>query len=244
MKREYLSSRFEPARQNRGFNCDPAEKTADKCNGKQGEIESIRDSVFNEPAITHKEDQLHLGRWIEKKRAECSVAGNLAVAVLAALLVGPFAIIGAFMAARQQWYGLLYIVVVAPVVEEILKQAGMIYLLEIKPYRVFAAWQFVFSALVGAFVFASIENLLYIHIYPYRQTVADPVQFATFRWTVCTSLHLACSVIASMGMIRVWKKQLTDGKAADLSIAFPYFLTAMVIHGSYNLAAIFFSRLF
>ena len=138
----------------------------------------------------------------------------------------------------------LYIVVFAPLIEEFLKQSGMIYLLERKPYRVFAAWQFVFSALVSALVFATIENLLYIHVYVHPAAIARPEVFTNFRWTACTAVHLACSAIASLGMIRVWKKQLADGRAADLSTAYTYFVIAIVVHGLYNLLAIFLSRLF
>lgn len=245
MKEEYLSAKSEPAFQNGQFKPDPAEKTAAGTDAKQGEIASIRDSVFNEPAVTSKQDQVYLGGWIEKKRAECSVAGNLSVAFLAAILGGPFAILGAFMAGKQGWSGGIYVIVFAPVIEELLKQSGMIYLLENKPYRVFAAWQFVFSALLSALVFATIENLLYIHVYARPALLVNPEAFTQFRWTVCTALHMGCSVIASMGMMRVWKKQLIDGKAADLSVAFRYFATAMAVHGTYNfIALLFLNRLF
>lgn len=244
MKEEYLSARFEPANRDEGFELDPSEKTAEQPDGKQDEIDSIRDSVFNEPALTLNEQGPYLGSWIERKRAECSMAGNLGVAFLAAILGGPFAILGVVMAGARGWYGLLYIVVFAPVVEEFLKQSGMIYLMERKPYRVFAAWQFVFSALVSAFVFATIENLLYVNVYVLPAGVKNPELFAQFRWTICTAVHLACSTIASFGMIRVWKKQLLDGRGADLSVAFPYFAVAIAVHGSYNLAAIFLEKLF
>ena len=244
MKPEYFSAKFEPAHQNGDFEPDPSEKTAAKVNTKPDELTSIRDSAFNEPAITLSHDQPYLGSWIEKKRGECSPAGNLSVALLAAMLGGPFAILGAFMAGKQGWYGLIYIVVFAPVIEELLKQSGMIYLLERKPYRVFAAWQFVFSALVSALVFATIENALYINVYTRPSAFVNPEFFARFRWLVCTAIHLLCSAIASVGMMRVWKKQLADGKPADLSAAFRYFVIAITIHGLYNLTAIFLNRFF
>lgn len=244
MKAEHSSVKFEPAHQGGVFKADPSEKTAARPDAKQDELASIHDSVFNEPAITLTQNQPYLGDWIEKKRAECSVVGNLSVALLAAVLGGPLAVLGAFMAGRQGWYGLLYIVVFAPVVEELLKQSGMIYLLERKPYRIFAAWQFVFSALVSAFVFASLENFLYINVYTGTVAFVNPEIFARFRWMVCTAVHVGCSAIASMGMIRVWKKQLANGKAADLSVAFKYFVIAIAVHGAYNLTAVFLNRFF
>lgn len=244
MKEEYLSARFEPTQRAGGFEPDPAEKTAASGNANQDEIASIRDSAFNEPAITLRQDEPYIGNWIEQRRAKCSMAGNLAVAVLAAILGGPFAVLGAFMASAQGWYGLLYIVAFAPVVEEVLKQSGMIYLLERKPYRVFASWQFVFSAVVSAFVFATIENILYLRVYIRPSILTNPEMFAAFRWTVCTAVHIGCSVIASIGMIQVWKKQLADGKTAEIGAAFRYFAIAITIHGVYNFAAVLLGRLF
>jgi len=245
MKKEYLSAEFEPAHRQGRFEPDPSELRAAQLRLQTDDVASVRDSVRNEPAIHEGVDQWYLRDWIEQKRSQCSVWGNLGVAILAAALAGPFAILGAFMAGRQGWYGVLYVVVFAPVIEELLKQSGMIYLLEKKPYRVFAAWQFVFSAVVSAAIFATIENLLYIHLYvPSAVLLVAPAVFAKFRWTICTALHIACSGIASLGMIRVWRKQLADGKAADLTVAYPYFVAAIVVHGGYNLAATFFSGLF
>lgn len=244
MKEEYFSAKFEPAHGSGRFEPDPAEISAAAPDAREDKISETRDSVFNEPAIGSGAQRPYLAEWIERKRAECSVAGNLGVAFLAAILGGPFALVGAFMAGSQGWYGWIYIIVFAPVIEEFLKQSGMIYLVEKKPYRVFAAWQFVFSAVVAALVFATIENLLYINVYAARQHLTNAEVLGYFRWTVCTMVHVGCSAIASLGMIRVWKKQLADGRAADLSAAYTYFVIAIVVHGLYNLLAIFLSRFF
>jgi len=243
MKEEYFSAKSEPAHQDGVFRADPAEKSvAPEERDAREDLAVIRDSVLNEPAMGSGGEQPYLGEWIANKRAECSIGGNLGVTSLAALLGGPFAIIGAFMQGTQGWYGCAYMVVLGPVVEEFLKQSGMIYLLEKKPYRVFAAWQFIFAEIVSALVFATVENVLYIYVYVDLEKLARPELFVRFRWTVCTALHVGCSAIASIGMIRVWRKQLADGRAADLAAAYKFFVAAMVIHGLYNLGAIFLSR--
>ena len=244
MKDEYLSAEFEPAHQHGPFKPDPAEYTADPTGGPQDTIDAIRDSALNEPAFAGTGQQTELARWIADKRAGCSTAGNLSVALLAALLGGPFAIFGAMFTGTGTWYASLYAVLFAPIIEELLKQSGMIYLLERRPYRIFAKWQFVFSALLSAMVFATLENLLYLRVYVRPEALANPELFVRWRWIVCTSVHLICSVIASCGMIHVWTKQQADGKPADLSAAFPWFVAAIAIHGSYNFVAIFLDPFF
>ena len=234
---DFFDINNEPTRFNGRFASDPCEKSVPAIDGHEDEISTVRDSVLNEPAFTGSLQQAQLGLWLSEKRAQCTFFGNSLVTLAAAVIAGPFAAMGALMAGRQTVFRILYLILFAPVVEELLKQSGMIYLLEKKPYRIFSAGQFVVAAIISAGVFASIENLLYIHFYTTGQTFENFSDFCFFRWTVCTTLHVVCSVIASMGLVRVWKKQLADGRAADLAFGFRYFVAAMVIHGAYNLTA-------
>jgi hypothetical protein len=50
----------------------------------------------------------------------------------------------------------------------------------------------------------------------------------------CTGIYLSCSAVAFFGMIKVWKKQLKDGKIVDSSSVFKYFVIAIAIHGTNN----------
>lgn len=237
-RRHYDDVHDEPNMFEGSFRPDPSESTAEPTDGSQDEISTVRDLVLNEPAFTGKLEQAQLGQWLEQKRAKCSLGGNLLTTLLAALLAGPFAVVGVFIAGTETFYGLLYAILFAPIIEEFLKQSGMIYLLEKKPYRLFSVWQFIGAALVSSLFFSAVENLLYIHLYTRGAHFENPQAFVFFRWTVCTLLHLSCSVIASIGLINVWQKQLSDGRAADLSIAFRYFSVAMGVHGLYNLATV------
>ena len=244
MRKKFFSTRYEPALSDGDYKADPSEQKAANIDADQDELSRVRDSVKNEPAFTGDVGQYHLKEWLEKKRSETSILGNLSYTFAAALLAGPFAMIGAFMAGNMGWYGIGYAIVAAPVVEEFLKQSSMIYLLEKKPYRVFAIWQFLFSAVVTAGFFATVENLLYIHFYVPKKFLLSPEAFAYFRWMVCTTLHICCALIASMGLIRVWKKQLADGRAADMSISFPYFAIAIGLHCIYNFSMTFVNKYF
>lgn len=232
---DYFDVNSEPANFPGRFSPDPTEGRVGPIDGHEDEISALRDSVQNEPAFTGTLEQTELSQWIAAKRAQCTIAGSLGLTLLAGLAAGPFAVMGAFMTGRQTIFGILYAVLFAPVIEEFLKQSGMIYLLEKRPYRLFAAWQFVLAAVIAGGVFATLENLLYLHVYVDTASLADPAAFTRFRWIVCTLLHVGCAMVASLGLIRVWKKQLRDGRAADLAYGFGPFATAMVIHGLYNL---------
>lgn len=232
---DYFDINAEPSGFNGQFDPDPSERKIPPIDGKEDEISTIRDSVQNEPAFTGKLQQPQLGQWLARKRAACTLPGNIVVTLVAALVAGPFAVVGAFMSGQQTIFHILYLILFAPVIEELLKQSGMVYLLEKKPYRIFSTSQFIVAAVISATVFASIENLMYIHFYTAGQSMENFVGYCCFRWTVCTALHVICSVVASIGLIRVWKKQLADGRAANLAFGFNWFVTAMGLHGLYNL---------
>lgn len=235
---DYFDVNAEPVNFPGRFQADPCESSVPPIDGHEDEISTVRDSVLNEPAFTGQLKQAELGQWLAQKRARCTPGGNIAVTLVAALVGGLFAVIGALMSGGGG--GLtraLYMVLFAPVIEELLKQSGMIYLLEKKPYRIFSAGQFIFAAVVSAMIFSAVENLLYIYLYSAWHNLTNPAAYAWFRWTVCTMLHVTCSAVASIGLIRVWKKQLTDGRAADLSYGYGYFAAAIGIHGLYNLTA-------
>lgn len=232
---DYFDVNSEPSRFDGHFVPDPSEQSVPAIDGHEDEISTVRDSVGNEPAFTGQLAQAEISQWLQEKRGQCTLGGNVMVTLAAALIAGPFAAVGALMAGRQTGFQILYMILFAPVIEELLKQSGMIYLLEKKPYRIFSGGQFVVAAMISATVFASIENLLYIHIYSTSQLMSNFASYCCFRWIVCTVLHVCCSVVASMGLIRVWKNQLTDGRTADLASGFGYFVAAMGIHGLYNL---------
>lgn len=239
MDDKYLSTDHEPALSGGRFEPDPAERRAKSVHRPESELEALRDSVTEEPALPQYGDPQQWNRWLEEKRRRCTVLGNLAVAVLVAVLSGPLAIVSALMAGQQGVSRYVYVIVFGPVIEELGKQSGMAYLLEKKPYRVFASWQFVFAAIVSGLTFAAIENLVYIHVYAPAGGVKDVARLAAFRWTICTALHVGCAAIASLGLLRVWRKQIRDGRPADLSAALPWFATAMICHGLYNFGALF-----
>lgn len=245
-KDTYGSVENEPAFRSGPFLPDPSEQGAARPSGSRSEIEVLRDSVRSEPHLAERADLPlpSFGTWLETKRRRCTLAGNLGATLLAALAGGPFAILGAFMVGQEGLLAGLYIVLFGPVIEELLKQSGMVYLLEHKPYRIFAGWQFVAAAVLSAAVFATVENLLYIHVYVSGAEGVDLVSFARFRWVVCTALHVCCSAIASLGLIRVWTHQTRTGQPAELGHAFPLFVVAIGVHGCYNLFVIFIGDLF
>ncbi len=124
------------------------------------------------------------------------------------------------------------VVLFGPIIEELLKASGALYLAEQRPWLVPRAGSLVVITMAAAVAFASIENVLYLTVY-----IDDPEPFiVVWRWTVATSLHVAASMIAGIGVARMWVRTHRHGEAPDMRHARPWLAAAAIVHGSYNLA--------
>ena len=163
-------------------------------------------------------------RWLS-----ASPAVSCLTAVGLALAAGPFAILSAFMKTSSPSF-VIAAVIVGPLVEELGKVAAPLITLERWPYRFISGAQPVVLCAVSGLVFSAIENLLYLHLCARDLGPA----FAAWRWSVCTVLHVGCSLIAGLGLRRVWLAARANCSRPDISVAANYLITAIAIHGSYN----------
>ncbi len=147
------------------------------------------------------------------------------IALLGGLLSIPVALIGQLTNHQP-----LMTFVGGPVIEEIAKPLGVIWLISYRPrWLVSPVWAILFSAL-GGLIFASVENLIYIHIY-----VPDGTEnFQAYRWTVCTGLHVLCSTVFGLGLAKSLRLILAQGGRFQIDSILGYFTAAAVIHGVYN----------
>lgn len=133
--------------------------------------------------------------------------------------------------------GFAAVVIVAPIVEELCKVMLPLIICERKPFWFPTGWSVVGTCAIGGLFFAAVENLLYIYWYMDAPTPTD----ISFRWTVCSALHIACSFIVGLGLRRVWLQAKADVRLGQISDAAPFFITAMILHGSYNFIACWFT---
>lgn len=129
----------------------------------------------------------------------------------------------------------LYIVLIGPMVEEMLKQSGMLFLLERRPWLIAKSWQFPLGAILGGLTFSVLENLIYQHVF----LTGFPPEWRNgvmiYRWTVCTMLHVACSGISGFGLLTAWRRARETGEPFHFKHAFVYTGWAIAVHCGYNL---------
>lgn len=165
------------------------------------------------------------------------------VACVAALLGGPFAVAGAFFEQfRGGFYGgaLLVIVLFGPTVEEVMKIAIAAVVIETRCHWFQRAEQIQLAAIGAAAMFAAIENVIYLTVY-----IPNPsASIVAFRWTACVALHVGCTAIASRGLVRVWRRAITEHRPPRISDGHRMLITAIIVHGAYNAAVMGYESLF
>lgn len=150
-----------------------------------------------------------------------------------ALLAGPLAVASALLT-RHPGMGLLVVVVAGPLIEEIGKILLPLMVMERNPARFTHRLQLILCAVASGLVFACVENLLYLRVY-----IPDPgALLITWRWTVCVALHSGCSLLAGMGLAKIWHRARQTESPPRMETGLPLILTAVVIHGAYNLFAV------
>jgi len=179
-------------------------------------------------------DAVSYQTWLQTQLARTSPAIGWYLALAAAMLGGPLAIFGAMFQSSQggltELSGFLLIVIFGPTVEETMKIALAAYVIEVKPYLFRRIHQIRLATLGAAFIFAVIENFVYLNIYVPNPT---PTLIA-WRWTICIALHVGCTAVASAGLVNVWKQTTTEYRTPRITAGLPRLTQAIIIHGTYN----------
>ena len=201
---------------------------------------TVENTVWDEPGLdpsltgTPDAAQITYARWLVRHISQTNAAKSWLVAILLALAAGPFAVVGTLLSGGGSVFGIVMLVVIGPLTEELMKTAAIALTVEKKPYLFHSTLQILFCALAAGLAFAAIENLLYIYVYIENPTPT----LILWRWTVCVALHTGCSLIAGFGVARVWKDVMKNHTPPKLGLMTPLLITAAVVHGVYNASAL------
>lgn len=218
--------------------------------------DGVDHTVFDEPSMlamgaATQTDPADLGggtrltyaNWLSERMRTFPESHSWWRVLCIAAAAGPWAVAGAFFGGMgpdkgaEFSFSMLGMVLVAPVIEEVMKISAATWAVERRPYWFKSPAQVIIACAAGGAAFATIENLLYLGVY-----ISEPSpEVVAWRWTVCTALHITCSIIAAMGLLRIWRKTTTTLTKPDLSLGISLLILAMIVHGLYNAFAVFLS---
>ena len=232
------SIEHEPQATEERFEVDPSERTGATPSPPTQE-QRVDHSVWDEPALSVElageppAGGLDYAGWLAQGRARTSVTFTWMLTLAATLLAGPLAVVGALFRGGDTAMQMLKLTVLGPLVEEMLKIALPLIVVERRAFWFSSPLQIIVAAVGGGLAFAVVENLLYLHVY----TCKPSSLLVAWRWSVCVALHTGCSLLAGLGVARVWRRVWQTYRRPELGQAAPFIIAAVVIHGLYNLGA-------
>lgn len=125
-------------------------------------------------------------------------------------------------------------ILVAPPIEEILKIAIPIIILEHRTTWLARGRDLLWFAMGSALVFAVAENLMYSFVF-----LEDPsVGLLWWRWLACTAMHVGASGLAGVGLMRAYARGLDSGQSPRFIWEWPWLAGAIALHMAYNVFAV------
>lgn len=148
---------------------------------------------------------------------------------LLGVLGGAVGIVAALL--PEASHGIDLLALTAGPVEELCKPLALIIILDRRPWWVKSREEVVLLVLLAAGLFATLENLLYLHV-----ALPDPPsKLVWYRWIVCTTVHVVCSGIVAMGLAKQWQRMIDSGERLRLGGPFMrHYLVGAGIHAAYN----------
>jgi hypothetical protein len=197
-------------------------------------------SVRDEPSLAWsgvaQADGTGFAGMLDERLASTGCVARWMTVLLLALGAGPFGVFAALWTglAGDGGIGSLSILVTAPALEEMTKIALLLWVVERKPWLLPSAGAVVLTGFLSGAVFGAIENVIYLEVY-----FPDQAQeIAPWRWLATAPMHAIASTIAAIGVARAWRGVMRDRTPARLALAFPWIVTAMVLHGAFNVLAV------
>ena len=197
------------------------------------------DQLVDEPALAWLGGELAArdDAWVPAARSR-----QAAAAVAAALAAGPFAVVSALVLNSTTALGfgaLALVVVIGPLIEELVKGAAAIHLVERRPHLVGSGWVLVAIGLVSGLVFAALENVWYLVV-----LIDDPSrEIVRWRWVFVPLVHGTGSVIVGVGAARAWRAAEAGRAWPEFATIRPWIVAATVVHGTANAAGLALSAL-
>ncbi len=227
------------------YELDPSEwSAADRLareRARDDESAAPDDSIWDEPGLSKElvgelpADRRSYAQWLRERQARFSGTSSWLVTLGVVLATGPWAVLAAFFRESTSGAsGIVGSVIIAPIVEELMKVSLPLMIVETRPYLFRSKSQILLAAIAGGACFGLLENLLYLHVY-----IPDPSPtIIMIRWLACLPAHTIWSLIAGIGVARMWQRTHDDLRRPDMTMAATWLIAAMILHGTFNAIAV------
>jgi len=169
----------------------------------------------------------YAGLMRELRERKPSVSAR-ALAAFVPLLGVPLGLVCA--AYSTEMVGFVSFGIIFPMVAEAAKVIVPAMLMERAWLRGLSFGHILYMALGTALVFGATVNAVYLLLFmPDASAIVK-----AFRWTMGLAFQLACTGLVTRGLWRVHAQSVADGRPPRLSLAYPAYALAVLIHAAYD----------
>jgi predicted RNA-binding Zn-ribbon protein involved in translation (DUF1610 family) len=175
-----------------------------------------------------REGEVTYAQWVVEKTRRASTPRTALLVMVMALAGLPCGAIGALLCV--EYASILNFVLIGPAVSELLKMAGAVILLERSSMLIRSSGHLYLLMIASVMGFVVGQNVVYLLLL-YKNSA---MELLVYRWLLGPVLHGICALVATQGLVLAWRQALTEQRKITLATAYPYVLTAIVMHGAFN----------
>jgi hypothetical protein len=207
-------------------------------------------SVWDEPSTSASlsgspdSQAVNWYRYYLEQAAGTSPGWTWSITASIAILAGPAAILGSLLHGLNA-NGLAMLLFFRPTIEELLKIAFPLWIVEKRPWLIASEWQILLGALAGGCTFAIIETAFDLlthlpnpNIGPNTGPLGWAAQPTPWPGTTNVLMHATCSTMAAWGLVQVRRGMLRRRNQPQLADGGPWIAAAVGLHVLFNLLAI------
>jgi hypothetical protein len=197
-------------------------------------------SVWDEPGIASAltgdlpADAVTWFGWYQANARQIPLLTSWQITVAAAIASGLFASLTVLMMQLHVQAQITVTIVLLPIFQELMKIVIPIWICEKRPWLFQSPIQIVFCGVVSALMVSTAANVFLISVV-FKNA---PTWIVLWRLVVCPALQVLCSLVASIGLVKVWRGIQARRGMPQLSDGAWWITAAMLIHGGYNAAAL------
>ena len=175
-----------------------------------------------------REGEVTYAKWLADHRSRPRSGKAWLIGAVVPFAGLPWAVVCSLL--LVEYVGLQNFVILGPAVSEIGKVVVALMIIERGTRLIHRPEQIYLMTIGTAFVFAVVQNMLYLSVY-FKNS---PDQLVAWRWTISPILHCICTYIATRGLVTIWTAAGQDDRRPRLSPAFPAIALAILLHAVYN----------
>lgn len=175
-----------------------------------------------------RQGEITYARWQSTHRPRTNARQMLLLSFAAVVAGLPLGMVCGLMTVEQS--GVINFVLFGPILAEVLKVGPASMLIERRAYSTRRGARISMITIGTAVLFAAGQNIVHLGLLFKGAASAQVV----YRWMIGPLLHVICTAVATRGLRATWTRSIAEARQVNVTYAYPYIVSAVILHGAFN----------